>query len=99
MLYTLYQTNRALFSPAHAAIRVAGTLSKGQFGPFSHDGYAKRFDAAAEVIDGMLPRRSKPAWCINATAIEGRQVPVTRETLIEKPFCNLVRFSSANRER
>lgn len=57
--------------------------------------YGKSVEAAAEVIDGVLQKRGKPDWRINTTEIDGARVQVTTETIVDRPFCDLVRFRRA----
>ena len=39
-----------------------------------------------------MPRRGEPGWRINTTKIDGAQVKVSEEVILDKPFGKLLRF-------
>lgn len=48
--------------------------------------------AGCEVFENVTRRYDKPEWGITETKIHGMPVPVNIETVVRKPFCNLIHF-------
>lgn len=92
MLYSLYETGRALMAPVHVAARSSRAMAKnmGPLSPFLSLG--RGAEAAVELVDDALQKRGKPDWRISATEVEGARTKVSIETVVEKPFCDLIRF-------
>ena len=74
---------------ALAPLRFWAELSRGWFGhpfsPFIYVPHAKRFAASSDLFLRITERYEKPEW----------NIPEAQpEVVLEKPFCNLVRFKS-----
>jgi poly(3-hydroxybutyrate) depolymerase len=92
MLYHLYELNQAALTPARAAADVYRLLFRNPLNPASHTPLGKSAAAALELFERTTRRYRKPAWGIDAIEIGGREVAVQERTIIEKPFCKLIRF-------
>ncbi len=92
MLYSIYETNRAMIAPVQTAMRMAGQFANTSFDPFAYALYGKELNAGLGMMDSMLPRHTKPDWQIGTTVTEGARVPVEIDTIVEKPFGDLIRF-------
>ena len=92
MLYSLYDANRALLTPLRAAARSSMAMSRSPLLSDFATALGRSSEAALEVVEGMMQRRGKPDWRIKATTIDGAQVKVTEQVIVEKPFGNLLRF-------
>jgi poly(3-hydroxybutyrate) depolymerase len=85
MLYSLYEAQHMALAP----LRFWAELSRGWFGhpfsPFIYVPHAKRFAASSDLFLRITERYEKPEW----------NIPEAQpEVVLEKPFCNLVRFKS-----
>ena len=58
----------------------------------SHTPMGRGAAAALELFERTTRRYRKPAWNIDSTTINGREVGVRVRTVLEKPFCNLIHF-------
>ncbi|MDG2286634.1 MAG: polyhydroxyalkanoate depolymerase, partial [Alphaproteobacteria bacterium] len=92
MLYSFYEANRNLMTPMRAMARTNLALSKSPLLGDYASALGRGSEAALEVVEGMMQRRGKPAWRINAIKIDGARVRVTEEVILDKPFGTLLRF-------
>lgn len=53
---------------------------------------ARAFVAGHNVFEMATRRYAKPEWNLPTTTIDGVEVPITVETVMEKPFGRLIRF-------
>jgi len=83
MLYSLYEAQHMALVP----LRFLAELSRGWFGhpfsPFAHHPLSRRFAASSDLFLRVTDRYEKPKW--NLPEAES-------EVVLEKPFCNLIRF-------
>ncbi len=92
MLYHLYELNQAALTPARAAADVYRLLFRNPLNPASHTPLGKSAAAALELFERTTRRYRKPVWGIDEVEIGDRKVAVHERTIIEKPFCKLIRF-------
>jgi poly(3-hydroxybutyrate) depolymerase len=92
LLYSLFEAQHAALAP----MRFMAELSRGWFGhpfsPFAHTPLAKEIMAGSDLFLRVTNRYEKPQWDIEATLIDGREVPIHIEVALDKPFCKLIRF-------
>jgi len=95
MLYKLYETQHMLLGPwRHAAEAARGWFGH-PFSPFAYSPIARRVAASSELFLRVTQRYDKPAWNIERTTVDGREVAVEIVTELEKPFCRLIHFRRA----
>lgn len=92
MLYHFFELNQAALHPARAAADAYRLLWRNPLNPAAHTALGRGAAAALELFERSTRRYRKPAWDIETVSIDGREVGVTTETILEKPFCNLVHF-------
>jgi len=85
MLYSLYEAQHMALAP----LRFWAELARGWWGhpfsPFIYWPHAKRMAASSDLFLRVTERYEKPQW----------NIPEARpELVLEKPFCNLIRFKS-----
>lgn len=92
MLYHLHELNRALLAPvSHLAYAGARIFSAPGSWLAQLPGSA-RIAAGYELLYRLGKDYQKPAFDIRSVEIGGAQVPVVERTVIDKPFCKLLRF-------
>ena len=83
MLYSLYEAQHAALVP----LRFLAELTRGWFGhpfsPFAHHPLSRRFAASSDLFLRVTDRYEKPQWNLG---------DAESEVVLEKPFCNLIRF-------
>src|SRR5690606_22673046 len=60
--------------------------------PLTHTAVGRTIAAGAELFERVHRRFGEPDWGLKETIIGGKNVSVTEETIIEKPFCSLTHF-------
>ena len=95
MLYELHEMQNAMLAPFAAAANANMALFSNPHSPLAHTPMARSMAAANELVVRLVQRYQKPVWGITGTTIGGDPVPVTIETALAKPFCNLLHFKRA----
>jgi poly(3-hydroxybutyrate) depolymerase len=90
MLYQVYDFSHLMAAPLRAMAGVTKALFQNPLMP--ETGYARVMAAGAELLERTTRRYEKPKWMLDHTDIDGHKIPVTVKTVMEKPFCNLLRF-------
>ena len=72
--------------------RVSNHMLTSPFNPFATTYPARATAAACEMFVNATRRYGKPKFDISQTEIMGETVPVVEEVVLDRPFCNLVRF-------
>jgi poly(3-hydroxybutyrate) depolymerase len=92
LLYHLHDYQRALLGPAtHMAEATARMFSAPGSWLSSLPG-ASRVAAGYELLYRLAKRYEKPEFGIDSVVVRGNKAAVVQETVLSKPFCNLVRF-------
>ncbi len=99
MLYQLYDLQHALLTPARIAAELTRTAFQNPWNPVSHTQVGRTIAAGAEVFERVTRRFGEPAWDLPTTTIDGKKVDVTEETIVEKPFCQLMHFKRATKRK
>ncbi len=95
MLYALYEMQQAAFAPLRLS---AEAVQYGLSHPLSPAGYTRfgrQLAAAATVFERVTRPRGKPAWGLDEVSIDGKTVPVSFQTALETPFCDLLHVKRA----
>jgi poly(3-hydroxybutyrate) depolymerase len=92
MLYHLYELNQAALHPARATADAYRLLLRNPLNPAAYTALGRGAAAALELFERSTRRYRKPAWGIDAVAVDGKQVAVRPRTILAKPFGNLVHF-------
>jgi poly(3-hydroxybutyrate) depolymerase len=92
MLYHFYELNQAALHPARATADAYRLLFRNPLNPASYTPLGRGAAAVLELFERSTRRYRKPAWAIDSVEVDGRKVAVREQTLIAKPFCNLVHF-------
>jgi len=83
MLYSLYEAQHMALVP----MRFLAELTRGWFGhpfsPFAHHPLSRRFAASSDLFLRVTDRYEKPKWDLDEAQ---------SEIVVQKPFCNLIRF-------
>jgi len=91
-VYKIYDLNRTLLAPFnHWAATVQKLWSDPAF-PLSRTPIGRAIAAGGELAERATRSFSKPAFGLHVTVIEGRDVVVQEEVVLQTPFCNLIRF-------
>lgn len=92
MLYSLYELQNALLTPARMGAEMTRALYRNPLNPLSKTQAGRTIAAGAEVFERVTRRFGKPEFGLPETIIDGEAVMVTEEIVAVKPFCNLIHF-------
>ena len=92
MLYHAYELTHAAMGPMRTAARVSSYALRNPFFPFATSLPARATAAACDMFVNATKRYGKPEFGIFETEIADESVPVLEETVLEKPFCDLLHF-------
>lgn len=92
MLYDAYEFNRSLLATASAMANFGAGMLQNPANPFAYFGGGQVMASALEVFAHAAASRGKPAFGLGHTVIDGRDVVVREEVVLEKPFGSLKRF-------
>ena len=92
MLYSMYEFQRALVSPLAAWFRAMSAAFANPASPLAYVAGASRLSAACEVLHRLGREYEKPEFNLRHIIKDGRKTPVIEQTILEKPFCRLLRF-------
>jgi len=92
MLYQLHEFQRSLLSPFTAWAQATAKSFTNPLHPFSLMPGASRLAAGYELLYRLGKEYEKPAFDIKTVHSNGRDIPIVEQTILDKPFCRLVRF-------
>ncbi|MCP3735111.1 polyhydroxyalkanoate depolymerase [Sphingomonas sp. RP10(2022)] len=92
MLYDAYEMQRSMLNGASAIATFGADWMRNPANPWSYVGGGSVVSSALEVFAHASATRGKPAFGLTHTVIDGREVAVTEEIVLQKPFGQLKRF-------
>ena len=97
MLYNTYEMQRNWLAGASAMAGLSAELLQSPSNPFAFMG-APVMASALEVFAHASAPRGKPAFGLDTTVVDGEEVAVHEEIVLQKPFGQLKRFVKAGVE-
>jgi len=92
MIYSAYEAGHQMAAPMRQAARAWASMVDSPANLF-RDAWGSRALIAGHNVFEMATRRyAKPEWRLDSTNIDGVDVPISVETVLEKPFGRLIRF-------
>jgi poly(3-hydroxybutyrate) depolymerase len=92
MLYDAYEVQKSWLASASAFADFGAGLLQNPANPFAYFGGGPVIGSALEVFAHAAAPRGKPAFGLDHTIIDGREVEVVEEVVVRKPFGQLKRF-------
>ena len=92
MLYQLHEFQRALLSPLTAWTQAASKSFANPASPLTYVPGATRLSAGYELLYRLGKDYEKPGFNLHQIVKDGRNIPIVEQTIVEKPFCRLMRF-------
>ncbi|WEK43507.1 MAG: polyhydroxyalkanoate depolymerase [Candidatus Sphingomonas colombiensis] len=93
MLYDAYEFQRSVLASAGAWANFGAGMLQNPANPFAYFGGGTVMASALEVFAHAAAPRGKPAFGLDRTTIDGREVDVIEEIVLQKPFGQLKRFA------
>ncbi len=92
MLYDLHELQRSFLTPLAAFTDTGSQIFSHPYSPFAYTPVSRQIAASCELVHRLGKDYEKPPWSLPFTDIDGAQVAITENTVLAKPFCNLVHF-------
>ncbi|MEH3159100.1 MAG: polyhydroxyalkanoate depolymerase [Sphingomonas taxi] len=92
MLYDAYEMQRSMLAGASAMATFGAGWLRNPANPWSYIGGGQLIGSALEVFAHASATRGKPAFGLTHTTVDGREVAVHEEIVLQKPFGQLKRF-------
>jgi poly(3-hydroxybutyrate) depolymerase len=92
MLYNAYEIQRSMLAGASALANFSAGLLNNPANPFAYFGGGPVLGSALEVFAHASAPRGKPEFGFTSTTIGDKQVAVSEEIVLRKPFGQLKRF-------
>jgi poly(3-hydroxybutyrate) depolymerase len=98
-LYSLHELGRVALAPLRFMAKTGRDYHNSIFSPFYFTPFGRTMAAGFELIERITRRYSKPEFGITNANIKGKQQEVIEKIVMEKPFCNLIRFKCGSRRK
>ncbi len=92
MLYNAYEMQRSMLAGASAMANFSAGMLNNPANPFAYFGGGPMIASALEVFAHASAPRNKPTFGIDHVVVDGRDIPVTEEIVLRKPFGQLKHF-------
>ncbi|MDQ7018564.1 MAG: polyhydroxyalkanoate depolymerase [Robiginitomaculum sp.] len=92
MLYSAYEFTHAALKPWRQVARGTQALYTSPLNPWSGTLAGRSLAASADLFERLTRRYGKPAWDIESTSIDGRDMAVTPMPVLRKPWLTLTHF-------
>ena len=92
MLYQMQEFQRALLEPLSSWAQATAKALQNPTNPLSMLPGTPRVAASYELLHRLGKEYEKPEFGIKSVKAHGKDVAITEFTVIEKPFCRLIRF-------
>lgn len=96
-LYHFHEIHYAAITPINIMANASAMLHSHPFSPLSYTSYGKHVAAASQVLERMTHRYAKPEFGITHTKVSGKDIHITEEIIMEKPFCRLIHFKKSGK--
>jgi poly(3-hydroxybutyrate) depolymerase len=92
MFYQLYELNHAGMQPFRAFADAVKLFYSNPMNPLSHTPVGRSLAAGAELFERTTRRYAKPAFGIEKTVVDWKEVAVSEKVVWSRPFCSLLHF-------
>ncbi|HVK55348.1 MAG TPA: polyhydroxyalkanoate depolymerase [Burkholderiales bacterium] len=92
MLYDLHEFQRATLAPLLVWAQANASLFSSPYSALSYMPASRNMAAGYDLLFRLGKRYEKPEFGFTKTVVDGKEVAVTEEVVLGKPFCNLLHF-------
>lgn len=95
MIYALHELHHAATAPLRLLAEATQQVFSHPFSPLAYLPHSSKVAAGSELLARAVRRYEKPAFRLTRTRIDGNDVAVSEQVVLEKPFCRLLHFQRA----
>ncbi len=92
MLYSAYELGYAAMAPMRLAAGMGVKFWRSSLNPLAETWLGRTSAAALDVMENATRRYPKPEWGLDSTSLNGVEIPVVIEPVLEKDFGALLHF-------
>jgi poly(3-hydroxybutyrate) depolymerase len=92
LLYQLHEFQRSILNPLSKVAGVSAQFYTNPYSPLSYSPFSKRIAATFDLVHRLGKEYQKPAFGLSCTEIDGQEIQVVENVVLEKPFCKLIHF-------
>ena len=92
MLYKLNAQYMKMVRPWHEMAKTTRQLLSYPGNPFSDHFYFRSASASIELFERLTADYEEPEWNLDSTLINKKEVKISQEVVLHKPYCNLMHF-------
>jgi poly(3-hydroxybutyrate) depolymerase len=92
MLYQLYETQRAMLAPFAEFASASAKLYTHPLSPLSQWPLSQRTAAGLDLMHRLAKEYEKPEFDITRVSMDGVEVAIQEQVILQKPMCRLLRF-------
>ncbi|OIR00860.1 hypothetical protein GALL_169960 [mine drainage metagenome] len=92
MIYTLHEMQQSLAGPLHLWAEASRQWFSDPFSLFSYTPASQNIAAGSELLARLVRHYDKPAFGLEHTVVDGREVKVRERVAADYPFCRLLHF-------
>lgn len=97
MLYKLNTYIMETMRPVHVMARNARQMFYQPWNPLNGSFLFRSIRASLELTERLTDYYEQPAWELDTTDIDGREVAISYDVVMDKPYCDLVHFRRRTR--
>lgn len=92
MLYNLNVQIMQSLRPVHVFARLMRQMMYQPFNPLNYSWTYRTTRASLELVERITDCYEEPVWDLDTTFIDGEEVSVSYDTVLDKPYCRLLHF-------
>ncbi|WP_221792978.1 polyhydroxyalkanoate depolymerase [Oceanobacter mangrovi] len=92
MLYNINAQIMESLRPVHVMARMTRQFLYQPTNPLNYSWTYRTMRASMELVERITDFYEEPAWGLDSTEIDGREVAISYEVIQSKPYCNLLHF-------
>jgi len=92
MLYQYRELTKAFQAPCRFAIQCQDWWQNGEYNLISNSYLNSVYKASFEIIERLTREYHKLEYGIISTEVKGKKINIIQQTILSKPFCNLIHF-------
>lgn len=97
VLYSIHDAKTQALQPVRLMAEATRMAFVNPLSPMSWTPMGRAIAAGSSVVEQFLAERGKPEWNLSEVESDGNTYPITFETVVHKPFGDLVRFQAEGR--
>jgi poly(3-hydroxybutyrate) depolymerase len=95
MLYELHEMRRRFMNPLSVWAQATSELLTSPYSPLAYTPFSRRLAAGYDLLHRIGKHYEKPEFGLRTTVVNGVEVGVHEEVVVDKPFCKLLHFKRA----